>query len=236
MSAGWPTRPGAGELVSRAGHGAGQRGGHRRQERAQAAIRRRSASPLRQWMLRITEYAERLLADLDGLDWSESIKEMQRNWIGKSEGAEVEFRNQGSAFEIQCSPRGRTRLFGATYMVLSPEHPLVDQITTPEQLAAVRPTRRPPRARATWSARSCRRTRRASHGRVRHQPGERGADPGLDRRLRALGLWHRRHHGRAGARHARSRVCAHLQPARPRGRAGAGGGGVRSVSLATAPR
>ncbi|MCL2104943.1 MAG: leucine--tRNA ligase, partial [Kiritimatiellaeota bacterium] len=106
--------------------------------------------PMRQWMLKITEYAERLLADLDGLDWSEGIKEMQRNWIGKSEGAEVVFevdncRVQSNAVECHRVPSSITvyttrpdTLFGATYMVLSPEHPLVDAITTDGQRAAVK--------------------------------------------------------------------------------------------------
>jgi leucyl-tRNA synthetase len=115
--------------------------------------------PMRQWMLRITAYAERLLNDLDTIDWSDSLKEMQRNWIGRSEGAEVDFvvaASQQSAADPESEdggalPRRRyeaeqkirvftTRpdtLFGATYMVLSPEHKLVDQITTPEQREAV---------------------------------------------------------------------------------------------------
>ncbi|HZT81005.1 MAG TPA: leucine--tRNA ligase, partial [Gemmataceae bacterium] len=98
--------------------------------------------PLRQWMLRITAYAERLLEDLDRVDWPESIKEMQRNWIGRSEGAEVDFRLQArSASEGDVIRVFTTRpdtLFGATYMVLAPEHPLVERITTPEQRAAVK--------------------------------------------------------------------------------------------------
>jgi leucyl-tRNA synthetase len=98
--------------------------------------------PMRQWMLRITAYAERLLNDLEGIDWSHSLKEMQRNWIGRSEGAEVDFLSAecgvGSA---ECKIRVFTTrpdtLFGATYMVLSPEHKLVEKITTPEQRSAV---------------------------------------------------------------------------------------------------
>ncbi len=79
--------------------------------------------PMRQWMLRITAYAEKLLTDLDTIDWSDSLKEMQRNWIGRSEGAEVEFRIQNSEFRITVFPTTRPdTLFGATYMVLSPEH------------------------------------------------------------------------------------------------------------------
>ena len=91
--------------------------------------------PLRQWMLRITAYAERLLAELDDVDWPEPIKIMQRHWIGRSEGAEVDFQ-VGDQFITVYTTRPDT-LFGATYMVLAPEHPLVEEITTPDQLAAV---------------------------------------------------------------------------------------------------
>jgi leucyl-tRNA synthetase len=98
--------------------------------------------PMRQWMLRITAYAERLLADLDGIDWSHSLKEMQRNWIGRSEGAEVDFAIADCGLPIADSKirvfttRPDT-LFGATYMVLAPEHRLVERITTPAQRAEV---------------------------------------------------------------------------------------------------
>ncbi len=93
--------------------------------------------PMRQWMLRITAYAEKLLNDLDGIDWSHSLKEMQRNWIGRSEGAEVQFQIPNSEFQITVFTTRPDTLFGATYMVLSPEHKLVEQITTPEQKKAV---------------------------------------------------------------------------------------------------
>ena len=86
-------------------------------------------------MLRITDYAERLIDELEPLDWPESIKLLQRNWIGKSEGAEVDFTLNGETITVYTT-RPDT-LFGATYMVLSPEHPLVDTITTPEQKDAV---------------------------------------------------------------------------------------------------
>ncbi len=109
--------------------------------------------PLRQWMLRITDYADRLLEDLDTLEWPESIKEMQKNWIGRSEGAEVDFFiGDAKAFhewmesrvksgfpespEPDCLRIYTTRpdtLFGATYMVLAPEHPWVEKLTTPER-------------------------------------------------------------------------------------------------------
>ena len=87
--------------------------------------------PLKQWMLRITKYSQRLIHDLDPLDWPESIKLLQTNWIGKSTGAEVKFDIQGNEIEI-FTTRPDT-LFGATYMVLAPEHPLVSEITTAEK-------------------------------------------------------------------------------------------------------
>jgi leucyl-tRNA synthetase len=93
--------------------------------------------PLRQWLLRITDYAERLLDDLEQVDWSESIKTMQRVWIGKSEGAEVDFRFAGHDATIRVFTTRPDTLFGATYMVLSPEHALVPAITTPAQRVAV---------------------------------------------------------------------------------------------------
>lgn len=91
--------------------------------------------PLRQWMLRITAYADRLIEELADLDWPESIKALQRNWIGKSEGAEVTFLSQGNSITVYTT-RPDT-LFGATYMVLSPEHPLVDELTPESHKEAV---------------------------------------------------------------------------------------------------
>ena len=113
--------------------------------------------PLTQWMLRITAYADRLVDDLELVDWPRPIKEMQRNWVGRSEGAEVDFpilldddlaswevRRQSEGFRespaddvIRVYTTRPDTLFGATYMVLAPEHALVDQVTTPEQRAAV---------------------------------------------------------------------------------------------------
>ena len=104
-----------------------------RSERGNHPVERR---PMKQWMLRITEYAERLLQDLDELDWPEGVKEMQRNWIGKSVGAEVIFKTSVGPSVTVYTTRPDT-LFGATYMVLSPEHPLVKEITAPECRAAV---------------------------------------------------------------------------------------------------
>ena len=92
---------------------------------------------MRQWMLRITAYAEKLLADLDELDWPEGIKAMQREWIGRSEGADVVFKVAGSGEEFTVFTTRPDTLFGATYCVLAPEHPLTARIATAEQRAAV---------------------------------------------------------------------------------------------------
>lgn len=91
--------------------------------------------PLRQWMLRITKYAQRLIDELDTLDWPDGIKLLQKNWIGRSEGAEVDFEINGHTVTV-FTTRPDT-LFGATYMVLAPEHPFVPEITTAEQKDAV---------------------------------------------------------------------------------------------------
>jgi leucyl-tRNA synthetase len=106
--------------------GLSERGGH-------PVIRK----PMRQWMLRITKYAERLLADLDEVDWPESIKKLQIDWIGKSIGADVDFEVDGFDEVIRVFTTRPDTLFGATYMVLSPEHPLVDKITAGDRKQAV---------------------------------------------------------------------------------------------------
>lgn len=93
--------------------------------------------PMRQWVLKITEYADRLLEDLDLVDWPSSTKEMQRNWIGKSTGANVVFKVDGHDKEFTVFTTRADTLFGATYCVMAPEHPFVDEITTPEQMDAV---------------------------------------------------------------------------------------------------
>jgi len=94
--------------------------------------------PMKQWMLKITHYAERLLADLDELDWPESLKEMQRNWIGKSEGALINFTVAGGTDSFDVFTTRPDTLFGATYVVLAPEHPLVKTITNSENSEAVK--------------------------------------------------------------------------------------------------
>ncbi|WML45717.1 leucine--tRNA ligase [Neobacillus sp. PS3-40] len=106
--------------------GKSERGGH--------PVERR---PMRQWMLRITAYADRLLEDLEELDWPESLKDMQRNWIGRSEGAEVTFNIDGYDETFTVFTTRPDTLFGATYAVLAPEHAFVDKITTKDQRAAV---------------------------------------------------------------------------------------------------
>jgi leucyl-tRNA synthetase len=107
--------------------GKSERGGH-------PVVRK----PMRQWILRITAYAERLLSGLDDLDWPENIKEMQRNWIGRSEGADVDFAVEGLDGELLRVYTTRPdTLFGATYMVLAPEHELVDRLTTENNREAV---------------------------------------------------------------------------------------------------
>jgi leucyl-tRNA synthetase len=106
-------------------------------ERCGAKVTRKR---IRQWILKITAYAERLLADLDGLDWPEPVKLMQRNWIGKSEGANVAFAletAEGTEEKLEIYTTRPDTLFGVTYMVLAPEHPLVDRICAPDQREAV---------------------------------------------------------------------------------------------------
>ncbi len=106
--------------------GKSERGGH-------PVVRK----PMRQWVLKITEYADRLLEDLEELDWPESLKDMQRNWIGKSEGAEITFQIADTGHTFKAFTTRPDTIFGATYAVLSPEHPLVQDITTDEQREAV---------------------------------------------------------------------------------------------------
>ena len=96
-------------------------------------------TPMKQWMLRITKYAESLLEGLDDLDWPENIKELQRNWIGRSEGVEINFSIKDSSEDpIKVYTTRSDTLFGATYMVIAPEHPLVDKIVSEEQKTAVK--------------------------------------------------------------------------------------------------
>ena len=103
-------------------------------EKGHAVVRR----PMRQWMMRITAYAERLIGDLEGLDWPASVLDMQRHWIGRSDGAEIRFTIDGHGDDaIEVFTTRPDTLFGATYMVLAPEHPLVAKITTAEHAPAI---------------------------------------------------------------------------------------------------
>jgi leucyl-tRNA synthetase len=114
--------------------------------------------PMRQWMLRITAYADRLLADLDLVDWPEPIKKMQRDWIGRSEGARIRFAlPEHPGAEIEVFTTRPDTLFGATYLVLAPEHELVERITAPAQRGAVR-------AYALRTQAKSERARQAEHG------------------------------------------------------------------------
>ena len=106
--------------------GKSERGGH--------PVERR---PMKQWMLKITAYADRLIDDLEDVDWPENIKDMQRHWIGRSEGAEVDFTVSSTGDKFTVFTTRPDTLFGATYTVLAPEHELVSKITTVEQQAAV---------------------------------------------------------------------------------------------------
>ena len=106
--------------------GKSERGGH--------PVERR---PMKQWMLRITAYADRLIADLDDLDWPESIKDMQRNWVGRSEGAELIFKVEGTEHSFKAFTTRPDTIFGATYAVLAPEHSLVKELTSEDKLQDV---------------------------------------------------------------------------------------------------
>jgi leucyl-tRNA synthetase len=112
-------------------------------ERCGTPVERRD---MRQWMLKITAYADRLLDDLEGLDWPESTLTMQRNWVGRSEGAEIDFPSEAGPIKV-FTTRPDT-VFGATYMVLAPEHPFVDRVTMPEQRDAVEGYRQRSRAKS----------------------------------------------------------------------------------------
>ncbi len=163
---------------------------------------------LEQWFFRITSYADELLSGLDDLEWPERVKTMQRNWIGRSEGAEydlvVEGRDGSDGQEPLVLRVFTTRpdtSFGMTYAVVAPEHPLVDQLTTPEHRSEVEALRVRAAAsteleRLSESGAAPGQARRL-HRLLGDQPLHRHRGPGLRGRLRAHGLRHRRHHGRA---------------------------------------
>ncbi len=131
-------------------NGVSERGGH--------PVERKK---MRQWMMRITAYAERLLNDLDTLDWTDSLKEMQRNWIGKSVGARITFKVAGSDKTFDVFTTRADTLYGVTFMVMAPEHELVDEITTPEQLEKVK----------AYQAQAARKTERERMTEVKEKTG-----------------------------------------------------------------
>ena len=190
-------------------------------ERCGADVVRRM---LNQWYFKITEYADRLLADAEQLEgcWPDRVLLMQRNWIGRSEGAEVRFTVEGRDEPVTVFTTRPDTLYGATFFVVAADSPLAEQICAPDRLpelrAYVEQVSEADRHRA-----AVHRTRedRSLPGPVRDQPGERRADPGLGRRLRAVRLRHRRDHGGARARPARPRLRPRLRTAGP------GGGGHR---------
>jgi len=160
--------------------------------------------PMRQWVLKITAYAERLLDDLALVDWPASTLEMQRNWIGRSIGAEVDFPLDGANGGLRIFTTRPDTLFGATYMVLAPEHALVGRRhDAGTARAAVDALPRADRAQERPAAAGAEGQDRRVHRRARREPRQRREAADLDRRLRAHGLRHGRHHGRAWARRAR---------------------------------
>ena len=172
---------------------------------------------LEQWFLRITDYAERLLGDLDTIDWPEHVKTMQRNWIGRSEGAEVTFRCEELGVDYPVFTTRPDTLFGATFFVMAPEHPDVMRLAAGHAQRAGGARVRQPRAeRDQRGARQRREAQDRGAARAhRHQPRQRRADPDVRRRLRADGVRHRRDHGGARPRRARLRVRARVRPADP---------------------
>ena len=160
-------------------------------ERCGTAVVRRN---IRQWVLKITEYADRLLEDLEALDWPESVKAMQRNWIGRSEGASVLFHIDGMDESLEVFTTRADTLFGATYMVISPEHPLVEALTTDENRDAVVAYLDEVAHKSDLERTDLAKEKRLLW-QLGHQPGQWRAHPHLDRRLRAHQLRDRRHHG-----------------------------------------
>ncbi len=203
--------------------------------------------PLRQWKMRITAYADRLEKDLEGLDWSEGIKALQRNWIGRSTGAEVDFflgwfddlkpgarqmmtraagdeqtaaagflKEAATVWQRRCLESGFSRkpsdnvlriyttrpdtLFGATYMVIAPEHPFVERLTTPGQSAKVKAYCEEASRKSDLDRTEAREGKDGCiHGQLCDQSSQRRARADLGRRLRSYQLRYRRDHGCAGA-------------------------------------
>jgi leucyl-tRNA synthetase len=183
--------------------------------------------PLRQWMLRITAYAERLLRDLGSLDWNESIKTLQRNWIGPSDGAEILFsvRKQAKTRLTVFTTRPDT-LPGATYLVLAPEHPMVDALVADPRAADAVRSYREHASRLSDRRRVGDAVAKTGVFTGSYVTNPMTGKPGLRRRLRAHGLRHRGSDGSARARPAGHGVRPCVRPA-GRGSAGFRGGSAR---------
>jgi leucyl-tRNA synthetase len=201
-------------------------------ERCGTAVEQRFLS---QWFFRITDYAQRLLDNLDWIDWSETTKKAQRNWIGKSEGAMVSFPISRPKIAPDEHEKVQVRdgkpvidvfttrpdtLFGATFMVLAPEHPAVEGLTTDEQRDEVESVSSQRRRHGPGLPQEDRQGEDGRlHRRLRGEPRHRRGGPRLDRRLRPHGVRHRRHHGRPRPRRAGLRVRREVRaPHRPRRR------------------
>ena len=175
---------------------------------------------LEQWFFRITDYADRLLDDLDTIEWPEHVKTMQRNWIGRSEGAEVIFRCEELGIDYPVFTTRPDTLFGATFFVMAPEHPDVERLAagTGHEEEVRDYVNRALNESAEERGDADKQKTGVAAGPHRDQPGQRRADPDVRRRLRADGVRHRRDHGGARARPARLRLRAGVRPADPPGR------------------
>ncbi len=162
--------------------------------------------PMRQWVLKITDYADRMLADLDALDWPASIKESQKNWIGRSEGAEIIFNIQDSIFNIPIFTTRPDTLFGATYVVLAPEHRFIDEIkgevSNWNEVSMYRDESRA-RTEIERTAEGHEKTGVQLKGVLAINPANGEELPVFCSRLCTYALWHRRSDGSPGARRTR---------------------------------
>ena len=155
---------------------------------------------MRQWCLRVSAYAQRLLDGLETIDWTDSLKETQRNWIGRSEGTEMQFKVADSDVEFTIFTTRADTIFGVTFMVLAPESELVKQLTTPDQQAAVDEY-------LSYVKKRTERERQMDHRVLRHQPAHGQADSYLDSRIRARRLRNGCHHGCSCPRLSRLCLC-----------------------------
>ena len=186
---------------------------------------------LAQWFFKITDYADRLLDDLDHLDdWPDRVRTMQRNWIGRSEGARFRISIDGIDASFDVFTTRPDTIFGMTFCVLAPEHPLVEELISGTDVEAeareymVRAARESEIERLAEGEKI-----RRVHRPVRHQPGEREAGSHLHRRLCVDGLRHRGDHGRPGSGSARLGFCCQVWPrhhSHGRPRHGLGGRGL----------